>query len=247
MGYRETLAQMIQNSEMKLREIAERAREKGHSLDASYLSKLQTGKLTPASAEINRAIAKACNGDVNLLVWEGYMEKAPEIIRNYVNSTLPLLKHSMKTYAAKFAPPDQAENFKQLVNKLSPIELVRIIGTEPMASVNNTICHNSNTCETAGEEFDANLEQTIGIPMKDDSMEPLIPYKSILRYKPIKHTPANGSIVIVDVHDKLQVRRFYCDNHRVSLIPENLNYSPIFSDMDQINLIGIIKEYTLHF
>jgi transcriptional regulator with XRE-family HTH domain len=64
-----------------LEEVSSELEKLGLSASKQYLSRLQNGKNPPASEELNRALAKVTGGDADQLIWDGYIEKAPEEIK----------------------------------------------------------------------------------------------------------------------------------------------------------------------
>lgn len=85
MGYAKLLTDYIERSELSLRRIAELCNKKGFSIDHSYISKLKNGKMPPPSEELSRVLAEVLGGDPEILVIEGYKEKAPEEIRKLLS------------------------------------------------------------------------------------------------------------------------------------------------------------------
>lgn len=87
-GYAELLASYIENSGLSIGEIARRMdEEKGVKADRSYISMLKNGKTkNPASEEINRAIAEVTGGDPDKLILAGYIEKAPQEVKDYIKN-----------------------------------------------------------------------------------------------------------------------------------------------------------------
>lgn len=81
MGYKELLSDLVKNSGLTLREIADKCKELGISIDPSYISKLQTGKQAPPSDEVSRILAEALGADPIELIWLSYTEKAPDEIK----------------------------------------------------------------------------------------------------------------------------------------------------------------------
>lgn len=71
------LSFLIKTSGKNLREIANKCRLHGVTVDASYLSKLQTGKKPPASDKLNKVFAIVLNGDYEALTIAAYREKIP--------------------------------------------------------------------------------------------------------------------------------------------------------------------------
>ena len=79
--YRHLLSHYIKHSGLSLRQIAQRCRERNHSIDPSYISKLQSGHLPPPSAEVSKMLAEVLGANAEELIYIGYIEKAPAIIR----------------------------------------------------------------------------------------------------------------------------------------------------------------------
>jgi SOS regulatory protein LexA len=78
MTYAELLKQYIKDSRYTLEEISKQLLDRGLSASREHLSRLQNGKVPPASDDINTAIAEITNGDSDKLMWYAYVEKAPE-------------------------------------------------------------------------------------------------------------------------------------------------------------------------
>ncbi len=76
---------IITESELSLRQISKLCTQFDISITPSYISQLKNGKLPPPSPEVSLALAKVCNSkNQSQLVFQGYMEKAPEVIREYM-------------------------------------------------------------------------------------------------------------------------------------------------------------------
>lgn len=86
MNYNKLLNQLIDNSGMTLKEIAQTCKEMGESISANYLSVLKTVEDKTASDKVSLAIAKACNAKYdNILVVQAYIDKAPQPIMDFFN------------------------------------------------------------------------------------------------------------------------------------------------------------------
>lgn len=243
MSYRQLLSQMIEQSGLSLREIARRCNEKGQKIDASYISKLQTGKQITASEEINRTIAEVCGGNTDQLIWDGYMEKAPSIIRDYVNATLPSLKETMNMVFPLMFPAEQANMLSQHIGNMSPVELIKVVNEQSGPIIGN-ISDNYKLTEIDGEKVDIDLRQTIGIPMMDASMEMLIPCGAIMKLEPINGLPKNGSIIVYKKTNSIYVRRWYLKGNEIFLMPANSNYEPTIEKLEELQILGKVKSYT---
>lgn len=86
MTYAELLKKYIKESRYTLEEISGLLLQKGLSASREHLSRLQNGKVPPASDEINKAIADITGGDAEELIWCAYIEKAPEEVKNKLSN-----------------------------------------------------------------------------------------------------------------------------------------------------------------
>lgn len=79
--YAQLLSSHIKHSDLTLREIAHQCKERGYPIDPSYISKLQTGRLPPPSEEVSHVLANVLGAQAEELIYWGYIEKAPQVIR----------------------------------------------------------------------------------------------------------------------------------------------------------------------
>lgn len=106
--YAELLKGYIKRSRLTLDEIVVKLRAKGLSASREHLSRLQNGKVAPASEDLNRAIAEITNGDPEKLIYYAYLDKLPEHIRGVFikrsgddgekKGDLPLVAEAMTPY-----------------------------------------------------------------------------------------------------------------------------------------------------
>ncbi|ASA25391.1 transcriptional regulator [Paenibacillus donghaensis] len=75
--YTEKLQQYIRDSKLSLSQICKLLQSKGLKTEKSYLSKLQNGKLAPASDMMNKALAEVLSVDPVELMAAAYREKIP--------------------------------------------------------------------------------------------------------------------------------------------------------------------------
>lgn len=80
MNYSEMLKVAIKNSRLSLHEISCELKELGFSADKTYLSKLQNGRIPPASNKLNEALARILQVDALDLKVAAYREKIPKEI-----------------------------------------------------------------------------------------------------------------------------------------------------------------------
>lgn len=71
------LKKAIVEADLSLSQICRRLQQYGFNTDKAYLSRLQNGKISPASDDLNEAIAKVLGLDVIELKAAAYREKIP--------------------------------------------------------------------------------------------------------------------------------------------------------------------------
>jgi transcriptional regulator with XRE-family HTH domain len=129
MRYHELLSQYIKNSGLTLRQISAECEKHGISMDSSYISRMQTGKVPPPSEEVSRTIATICNQDPQPLIMQGYIDKAPEPIQKLLNEygekweTLVLMVYQLFNHAH----PQTLEEFGEKFNRLSTKEQIDLV------------------------------------------------------------------------------------------------------------------------
>lgn len=220
MGYKEILSTIVSNSGLTLRELADRCRDKGVSIDPSYISKLQTGKQAPGSEEVSRAIAEVCGADPDILIWEGYLEKAPELVKNTIDSIYTKLKNIISSKVSTL-PDDQEDWFIKKVNALSPFELFSLLSSRNQGKLSLS----SENFILALNISDDIIEKLLNLKMEDDSMEPFISKGSRLRISAESETK-NGDIVAVYYGDTIIIGRITFVGEQIVLTPYNTSYTP---------------------
>ena len=250
--YKEVLAKTIKKSGLSLRTIAERCSALQVSVSASYLSQLQTGKLLPPSEEVSRVIAQVCGGNANDLILLGYIDRAPEIVKEYFFAMSNLNKDMFKALNGKYQfkqnskEIEQMDEIQRLFSSISVFEKFKRAANLKTDLDYYEIAH--------GEAF-IKYEETSRVEfefMVDDSMEPLIPENSLLKlefYKRVSNKeekekrsePENGDVVQAIYYDKERevkvVRRYQKSNNIILLIPENKKYDVITIDQKKDNVL----------
>ncbi|WP_374993162.1 helix-turn-helix domain-containing protein [Brevibacillus agri] len=75
--YAEMLRNAVSNADLSLAQISRRLKQHGFNTDKAYLSRLQNGKIAPASDVLNEALAEVLNIDPVELKAAAYREKIP--------------------------------------------------------------------------------------------------------------------------------------------------------------------------
>lgn len=80
MTYQEIIKEAITRSGKSLSFISRKCFMEGANISPSYLSKLQSGKISPASDKINCILAKVLNLDTEELLVAAYKKKIPAAV-----------------------------------------------------------------------------------------------------------------------------------------------------------------------
>ena len=240
------LARMISNSGLTLRQIAAICKENGVRIDPSYLSKLQSGNYRPASEEVNLAIAKACNEKPGDLLYAAYIEKAPPMIKEFIQQLIDFFRNAALSLAEN-VPPKTAQIIEEEFINLSDQDLVQRILTQREILIFLTrLIANRNTDSKAFQEpyLDEISKNLLGITMPDASMAPVIPEgaRIHLRQEPF----ASGNIYAVKNPDGcLLVRKCVFQNGKVILIAEHKTISPETYPVSQLQFLGQVVSVTI--
>lgn len=244
MSYSETLARMVENSGMTLKDLADKCKQSGVRIDPSYISKLQTAKQLPASDEINIAIAKACDSEPDILLYEAYMEKAPEMIREFIKKLTKLLKINAKLSLLSQVPKEIEDLIEEQINGASEYELIQLfltMDTEKLESIGSGLVvkdHSDKDVRLLVNDF-------LNLNMPDDSMAPIINKGARVQIEGREYVKS-GDIVVAVMEDKSYlIRRFISLGDKVVLIAENSSYEPLTIEKTAINLAGRVKSITM--
>ena len=245
MSYSEVMKSMIENAGLTYKEVTEKIKETGETIDPSYISKLANDKIAPPSEKISKIIAKACNDDENKLILEAYLDKAPQVMIDFVlnvrlGAMIPILQAFNNTLSQEGIDILEKELLKQPLSEF----MIQINSVKDGYKIDN----NAITMDIDGESpVSFNMDQPVGIPVPDSSMEPLIPKGSQVIFD-LKEEYANGDIVGVILNEKdLLIRRYYKENNLIILSAINPEFQPIASDNMNVKFLGKVNKAIIQF
>lgn len=96
--YKELLTGYIKARGLTLREISLRCKARGQKIAPSYISKLQNGYLPPPSEIVSVTLAEVLGCNPNILVYRGYLEKAPDSIRKILPKNYELISDDVLSF-----------------------------------------------------------------------------------------------------------------------------------------------------
>ncbi|HHX13934.1 MAG TPA: hypothetical protein GX726_03135 [Clostridiales bacterium] len=248
MTYAEMLSEMINASELSLRQIARRCQDLNLSITPSYISQLKNGKLPPPSEEVSLTLAKACGSNKQaFLVFQGYMEKAPKLIREYMLASSTLNKAMMESLC-RMTNQEFDDDMKQYIDSLdilSAMDLSSKYLNEDGFKADDLVrqivlsCGGATEADTTGEL----LHMFLG----DSSMSPTIPVHSMVYVMPTKLELLKTGDIIMFYPDNRRIptlRRIHYVKERIILIPDEKSHETfLFDDVEELNYVGKVVSF----
>ena len=247
MPYGRLLKKVLSDSNYTSAEICKEFEKRGKKIDKSYLSKLLNNKIAPPSEEISKTIAEICNVDERLLILEGYIDKAPK----EVIEVLSALQNITKITSLGIFENTFENTFENNIEKIAYEEIKKELNKEPLsqfllsfteideeAMINIT---ENFGLEMIGNDYNLNykIDKPVGIPVKDNSMFPLIPQNSevMLLFQTEYET---GDILAIKVKksDEFLIRYAYMDNDKIILTALNKEYEKLEYKLEDIIILG---------
>ncbi|MBQ3122751.1 MAG: hypothetical protein IJC14_01200 [Firmicutes bacterium] len=249
MNYAEMLDSIIVKSNLSLRQIAKRCAELDLSITPSYISQLKNGKLPPPTPEVSMILAKACNSnEESKLIFQGYMEKAPEVIKQYMLASSELNKVMLEALYKSENNGHMADEAKEYLKKLdvlSTIEMSSQYIKDGQISLSPDLAKKI-TLESGGVTEDKNM---LSLFLSEPGMTPTIPVHSFIHIMPTRTDLLKPrDIIAFYPFGKKQaiLRRVYFERGKILLLPDD-KVSEIFmiESFDEINYLGKVVSYRI--
>ncbi len=249
MTYAEMLDEIINESELSLRQISKLCTQFDISITPSYISQLKNGKLPPPSPEVSLALAKVCNSkNQSQLVFQGYMEKAPDVIKEYMLASSQLNRIMLESLCKNENEPMSQESLEYLRNMdiLSTLEMSsRYINPDNNLSPCDLI--REITLSSGGVSKVQAQGDMINFFLGDTSMAPTIPIHSYIYILPTKlELLKERDIIALYPNNRKQatLRRVFFSNNKILLIPEDKTFQIyILDSFEEIDYIGKVVSY----
>jgi len=249
MSYAEMLEAIISESELSLRQISKLCTQFDVTITPSYISQLKNGKLPPPSPEVSLALAKVCNSKTqSQLVFQGYMEKAPEVIREYMLASSQLNRIMLESLYKTENSTISQESLDYLKNMdiLSTLEMSsRYIN--PDRDLNPSDLIREITLSSGGVSKIQAQGDMINFFLGDTSMNPTIPVHSYIYILPTKLELLKERDVIAfypNNRKQATLRRVFYSNDKILLIPEDRTFQIYLIDnFESIDYLGKVVSY----
>lgn len=253
MSYANFLSNTIKNSGYSLRDIASLCEKKYNvKITASYLSKLQKeGNKNPASEKVNIAIAKVCRINPDDLLFEADLERAPENVKEIVDTMVTFIKNMFIQFSTKLFPDEeeQKEIFEEELNNyinMGTREFVQnILENEDALDIENPFEQNipiKDKDDTLLE--DIFLKFSTGLTLLDNSMFPIIKQGAKLELVTLDEYH-NGDIVCVNIEGTNYIRTYIDTGKNITFLPANTDFETFIISKNKANISGKVKSYTV--
>lgn len=249
LNYAEMLDAIIVKSNLSLRQIAKRCADLDLSITPSYISQLKNGKLPPPTPEVSMILAKACNSnEESKLIFQGYLEKAPEVIKQYMLASSALNKVMLETLYKVENNGQMTDEAKEYLNKLdvlSTIEMSSQYIKDGQIDISPDLAKRI-TLESGGAVEDKNM---ITMVLSDTAMQPTIPIHSFIHIIPTRTDLLKTRDIIAFYpygKKKAVLRRIYFEKNKILLIPDDRSCEIfIFDDFSEISYVGKVVSYRI--
>ena len=225
----------------------------------TYISRIINGKVKPPTEKVNNEIAKILDIDVRILNIEGYYDKAPKEIKDFLKSVvLATTNSAIAMYKAN------TESFKNLEIGINEEMLEEALKKEPVSAIIMDFIDNSDLyfekSEEIGKLFQMNeydketgnitgtvvFENPFTSIITDNGMAPEIPINSRVKTE-MQEKYSNGDIVCLNGKDGIIIREYVECNNYVFLIARNKEFEPKQIAKEDIKkiIMGKVIEYII--
>lgn len=250
MSYSKFLTEIIKNSKKSLRQISLECKNKYNvKATASYLSKLQTGGQTPASDNVNIAVAKVCGVNPDDLLFEANLERAPEDVKKLVDIMVNFIKSMYISF--KGADTTNNEEVETEINRYLNMNnrqflkemLENSIDFENPLEIDIPLQENiENENNKVNDLF---MKFSIGFKMLDSSMFPVIQEGAKIELDTTAELKNGDIVAVVISEDKYLIRTYVKSGENIILIPENKNFETLTFKESDIDIRGKVKSITI--
>jgi transcriptional regulator with XRE-family HTH domain len=243
---------MIEKSKLSLRQITKRCADLDLSITPSYISQLKNGKLPPPSPEVSMKLARACDSrEQSKLIFQGYLEKAPDVIKEYMFASSQLNKIMLETLCKSQDQPvsDEAIAHLKEMDILTTIEMSSKYVKDGSVEIAKDLVKKI-TVESGGIARE-NDGEVLTMFLGDNSMAPMIPMHSFLYVVTTRTDLLKDRDVVAFYPESrkiLTLRRVFFVKGRILLIPDDKNSEMYFVDsFDEIDYVGKLTSYRVDF
>ena len=242
MPYAKLLNQLIEESGMTAKDVAQKCADYGVSITPSYLSMLRNGagKRMP-SDEVSRAIAKALGKDENLLVVERALDEAPEPITKALQYILRIATAEIFGLTGTELTPEMEALMDKQIQKMPLSESVL-----QLAQQTNLPQFSKDTFGAMMQSTDGSTTVNVTAPpefvIDTDAMQPIIGKGDRVRLQ-AEPQYKTGDIVAFNGNG-MECRRVEIVDGHVVLVPFERGFDSLTYDPKKQQILGRVITVT---
>jgi transcriptional regulator with XRE-family HTH domain len=241
MPYTKLLNNIIADSNLSYKFIAEKCTEMGTTIDPSYISKLLSGKCNVPSEKISRALANVCGYDERLLVLEGYLDIAPKEIKDILYNLQKLTVLSTINFMTTISDTE----ITQAITDTLATEPLNTFLVGLLEQQENTLLKFENKdvkISSLIENINVTMKEPISFSIETNDMTPIIPKNSKVMIEMQKHYTNGDIIAFKDENNLISARYYLSTNDTVVLTAIDKKAKPIILDKENITIMGKVKK-----
>lgn len=248
MPYTKLLNQLIDNSGMTVKEIAQKCTDDGVKVTPAYISTLRndTNNRTP-SETMSKAIARACGSkNEDILVIEGYIDSAPEAFK----SVIEFLQESALTVMLSAFNNNYTEEEISIARKqVEEMPLAGIVMTmsERRSEISKAYGAMNFKSEISDNEIksEVQLKQAIGFDVTDNSMFPTLPKGAKVTLEMCEEYKDGDILAFIDKENNMTYRKvgfIGSDHTTAAMFPLSMEYETKVYNIDEISILGKVVQ-----
>ncbi len=250
MNYAQLLDQTITESGLSLRQIVKACADLGLSITPSYISQLKNAKLPPPNPDVTSVLARVCKSrNESRLIFQGYIEKAPDVIKEYMSASSQLNKIMLESLCEMQGNLELTSSAKQFLEELDIVSTIQLTDRCIKSQSAGSQSDISEQISLAASSLKTESKNTVSFIMPDDSMEPAIPKKSVLTISIIPAATLKSKEIIAFTRGlRTMVRRIFFMGDEILLVPEHKSEDIYrINSFEDIDYIGKVSSYRVDF
>ncbi|MDD6021389.1 MAG: S24 family peptidase [Oscillospiraceae bacterium] len=248
MPYTKLLNQLIDNSGLTVKEIAQKCTEDGVKVTPAYISTLRNDTNNRAPSEtMSKAIARACGSkNEDILVVEGYIDGAPEAFKSVIEFLRESALTSMLGVFANKYTKEEISIARKAVEEM-PLAGLIIAMSEGKSEISKAYGTMNIKSELSDDELktEVQLKQAIGFDVTDNSMFPTLPKGAKVTLEMCEEYKDGDILAFVNKDNTLMYRKagfIGKDRSTVAMFPLNTEFETKVYSTDEINIIGKVVQ-----
>ena len=245
MPYTRLLNQLIDDSGLTAKEIAERCTEQGQAITASYVSILrkEANERTP-SVEVSQALEKVLKAPEDILVLEAYLDNAPEVLMQVLRTALQrILEFTFRAIDGAMPIGEvEKEAMEAQIEQMPLSHLVFSLREQLTQSFfeQNILASSEMIDET---QLNVSMQANVDFDIPDSAMQPLLPEGSKAKLKFQMEFQSGEVVAVISLADKNMIFRKLYDTKdgKRMLMPLNPAFDVMEFDSASMLIFGRVE------